>query len=63
MPASETEAVSRMLEALKMMPPMMALTMAAPDTWHKSGTKLRPSLPMLPKVRPINTEKSRMPMT
>ena len=63
MPASETEAESRMLDALNTTPPISTLPTDAHDAWARSSTKCRPSVPMLPSVKPITSEKRNMPIT
>ena len=50
-PAMETEAESKMLEALKIIPPIKALTMYLVSTCRISSRKPLPESPKLPSVK------------
>ena len=56
-------AESNMFEALKMIPPKNALPMLTGSACIRSGIKLRPSEPILPKVKAEITENKRTPIT
>jgi hypothetical protein len=62
-PASDTEAESRMFEALKITPPSTTLPMPPHSACARSSRKGRPSVPMLPIVKPRRMAKSTMPIT
>ena len=62
-PASDTEAESRMFEALKITPPSTTLPTPRASACARSGRNERPSEPMLPMVNPTTSVKSTMPMT
>ena len=62
MPAMETDAASRMFEALKITPPSRALHIFPVSTWAMSVRKLRPSLPKLPSVKAASSENSSIPI-
>ena len=63
MPASDTEAESRMFEALKITPPSSTHPTAAHSACPRSARNERPASPVLPIVRPSASAKSTMPIT
>ena len=63
MPAIDVDADSRILEALKIMPPRMTLPMFCREACPRSSIKCRPSFPMLPIVKDMRRENRTIPIT
>ena len=61
-PAMDTEAERRILEALKITPPISALAIYAAYTCWMSSRKPLPESPMLPSVNTRSKANSKMPM-
>ena len=61
-PAMDTEAESKMLDALKITPPISALIMYWLSSCWISSEKLLPPLPKLPNVNTRSNANSKMPM-
>jgi len=61
-PAMDTEAERRILEALKITPPISALAIYAASTCWMSSRKPLPESPKLPSVNTRSRANSKMPM-